>query len=95
MACHVLCASVNFDTGNDSLIGNGFNKGSAIFLMLADRLVIKDRATNGLPQTGRGDNQLPVGAPRLFGLGNPQLGKSFVAGWITLIHCQQAFIASD
>src|ERR1019366_4272839 len=63
MTCQVLCAEVNFDARNDSRIGSGFNKGGAIFLLLADRLVIEDRATNGLAQTGRGHYQLPVGAP--------------------------------
>ena len=95
MTRHVLCAGVNFDAGNDSRIGDDFNKENAIFLPLADRLVVEDRATNGLTETGRGHNQLPPCAPGLLGLGNPQSGKSFVAGWITLIHCQQAFVAGD
>jgi len=30
-----------------------------------------------------------------LGLANPQPGKSFVAGWITFIHRQQAFVAGD
>ena len=95
MTRQVLCTGVDFDAGNDSRIGDGLSKGSAIILLLADRLVVEDRATNGLPETGRGHNQLPVGAPRLLGLGNPQLGESFVTGWITFVHRQQALIVCD
>ena len=95
MTCHVLCAGVHFDAGNDSRIGDDFNKGSAIFLLLADRLVVEDRATDALTETGRGHNQLPIGAPGLLGLGNSQLGKSFVAGWIAFIHRQQALVVGD
>ena len=95
MTCHVLCTGVNFDAGNDSRIGDDFNKGSAIFLLLADRLVVEDRATNALTETGRGHNQLPIGTPGLLGLGNPQPGKSFVAGWITFIHRQQPLVVGD
>src|SRR5208283_1530125 len=86
MTGHGLRPGIYFNAGDDPCIGDGFNKGSAIFLPLADRLVVEDRATDALTKTGRGHNQLPVGPPRLLGLGNPQLGKSFVAGWIALIH---------
>jgi hypothetical protein len=95
VTCHLLCTGVNFDAGNDSRIGDNLNEGSAIFPLLADRLVVEDRATNALTETGRGHNQLPIGAPGLLGLGNPQPGKSFVAGWITFIHRQQALVAGD
>ena len=95
MACHGLRTGVNFDAGNDSRIGDGFDKGSAIFLLLADRLVVEDRATNALTEIGRGHNQFPLGAPRLLGLGNSQPGKSFVAGWIAFIHRQQTLVTGD
>ena len=95
MAGQVLGAGVNFDAGNDSRIRDDFDKGSAIFLLLADRLVVEDHAANALTQTGRGHNQLPIGAPGLDGLGNPQLGKSFVAGGIAFIHRQQALVAGN
>ena len=55
----------------------------------------EDRATNALNETGGGHNQLPIDTPRLLGLGNPQPGESFVAGWITFIHRQQALVAGD
>src|ERR1035438_3012852 len=45
----VFRAGVNFDAGNDSHIGDGFDKGSAILLLLADCLVEEDGTTNGLP----------------------------------------------
>src|ERR1700674_395157 len=50
-------------------------------------------STNTLAETGGRHNQLPIGAPGLLSLRNPQLGKSLVAGWITLIHRQQALVA--
>ncbi len=95
MTCHVLGTGVDFDAGKDARIEDGFDKGSAIFLLLADRLVVEDRAANAVTQTGRGHNQLPIGAPGLLGLGNPQPGKSLVTGWIALIHRQQALVAGD
>src|SRR5208283_4595914 len=95
MTCQVLGTDVNFDAGNDSRIDEHFDKGSAIVLLLADRLVVEDRATDAFAEAGRGHNQLPIGAPSLLGLGNPQFGKSFVAGWIAFIHCQQALVTGD
>ena len=95
MTRHVLGTDVDLDAGNDPRIDEDFDKGSAIFLLLADRLVVEDRPTDALTESGRGHNQLAIGAPGLLGLGNPQLGKSFVAGGITFIHRQQALVASD
>src|SRR5208283_2107963 len=95
MTGHVLCASVNFDAWNDSSIGDDFNKEGAVFLLLTDRLVVEDNDDTALTETGCSHNQLPISAPGLLGLGNPQPGKSFVAGWITFIHRQQALVLGD
>ena len=95
MTGHVLSASIQLDARNDPRIGEDFEEGSAIFFLLADRLVVEDRATNALTETGRGHNQFPIGAPERFGLRNPQRGKSFVAGGGTFIHRQQPLVASD
>ena len=95
MACQLLCAHVNFDAGDDSRIGDGFDEERAIFRPLADRLVVENCAANGLAKTGRGHNQFPIGAPGLLGLRDPQLCKTFVTGWIAFIHRQQAFVAGD
>lgn len=46
-------------------------------------------------EAGRRYNQLPVGATGLHGLGNPQPGKPFVAGWGAFIHRQQSLVAGD
>src|SRR5208282_5841058 len=89
VTCHVLCAGINFYAGYYPCLDDGLNEGSAIFLLLADGLVIEDCATNALTETGGSHNQLAIGAPGLLGLRNPQLCKSFIAGRITLIHCQQ------
>ena len=95
MTGHLLGTGVNFDAGNDPRIGDDFHKGSAIFLLLADRLVVEDRATDAFTEVGRGHDQLSIGAPGLHGLGNSHLGKSFVAGRITFIHRQQALVVGD
>ena len=86
---------INFDAGNDSRVGDDFKKGSAVLLLLADRLVVEDHAADALAETRRGHDQLPIGAPGFLGLGNPQFGKSFVAGWIAFIHRQQALVVGD
>ena len=79
MTRHLLCTGVNFDAGNDSRIGDDFNEGRAIFLLLADCLVVEDHATDALAETRCGNYQLPISAPGLHRLGNPQPGESFVA----------------
>ena len=56
---------------------------------------VEDGATDGRTEIGRGHDQLPIGAPGFLGLGNPQLGKSLVAGGIAFIHCQQTLVAGD
>ena len=71
MTCQILRTGVDFDAGNDPGIGEDLNKRSAVVLLLADRLVVEDRATDALAQAGRGHDQLPVGAPSLHGFGNP------------------------
>src|SRR5208337_3129760 len=94
VTCHVLCAGINFYAGYYPRLDDDLNEGSAIFLLLADGLVIEDCATTALTETGGRHNQLAIGAPGLLGLRNPQLCKSFIAGRITLIHCQQALVTS-
>ena len=95
MACHFLCTGINFDAGSDSRIDDGLNEWSAILLLLADRLIVEDRATDALAETGRGHNHLPVSAPGLRGLGNPKCGKSSVAGGIAFVYRQQPLVAGD
>jgi len=95
MSGHVLCAGIHFDAGNDSRIGDRLNKGRAIFLLLPDRLVVENRATDALTETGSGDNQFPISATCLHSLGNSPFRKSFLAGWIAFIHRQQALVVGD
>ena len=95
MACQVLGTGVHLDAGNDSRIDDGFDKRSAVLLLLTDRFVVEDHAADALAEIGRGHNHLPIGTAGLLGLGNPNLGKSFVAGWIAFIHRQQALAAGD
>ena len=95
MAGQVLRARIDLDAGNDTRVGEGFDEGRAILRLLADRFVVKDRAADGLAQTGRSHDQFSIGAARLLGLGNPKLGKPFVAGGNAFIHGQQAFVVGD
>ena len=95
MTRHVLRPGIDLDAGNDPGIGDGLDKRGAVLLLLADRLVVEDRATNGLTEAGRSHNQLPIGTPGLHGPGNPQLRESLVAGWSTFIHRQQALVIGD
>jgi len=69
--------------------------GNALLSDFGIALAVKEAGGDRLTETGRGHNQLPIGAPGLLGLGNPQPGKSFVAGWNTFIHRQQALVAGD
>ena len=95
MSGQVLGSGIHFDAGNDSRIGEDFDKGRAVFLLLADGLVEENRAADALAETGRGHNQLPIGAPGIHGLWNAQLCESLVAGGIAFIHRQQPFGAGD
>ena len=95
MGRHVFGSGVNFDAGNDSRIGKDFDKGSSALRLLADGLVIENRAADAFAEAGRGHNQFPIGAPCFYGLRNPQPGKSFGAGGIAFIHCKQALIVGD
>ena len=72
-----------------------FGERRAVFLLLADGFVVKNRAADALAETGRGHNQFPIRAPGLRGLRNAQLGESFVAGGIAFIHRQQTFVVGD
>ena len=95
MTRHVLCPGIDFDARNDSRIGDDFHKGSAILLLLADRLVEEDRATDARAEAGRGRDHLTISAPGFHGQGNPQLGETFVAGRIAFIHRQQSLVVGD
>src|SRR5208337_3851649 len=58
VTCQVPGTDINFDAGNDSRIDEDFDQGSAIFLLLADRLVVEDRPTDAFAEAGRGHDQL-------------------------------------
>jgi hypothetical protein len=68
---------------------------SPISFFLTEGLVAKDRAVDAFAQTGRGDNEFPISAAGLFGLGNSKTGESFVAGVYAFIHRQQTFIPGN
>jgi len=65
----VFAPASTLDARNDSRIGDDFHKGSAIFLLLADCLVVEDHATNATHRGRAWSHQFPPGAPGLFGPG--------------------------
>ena len=95
MSGQVLCSGIYFDAGNDSRIGEDFEKRSAVLFLLADGFVVKNRATDALAETGRGHNQFPIRAPGLHRLRNVELCESFVTGRIAFIHRQQTFVVGN
>ena len=95
MSGQVLGSGIYFDAGNDSRIGEDFEKRSAVLLLLANRFVVKNRATDALAETGRGHNHLPIRAPGLHRLRNVEFCESFVAGRIAFIHRQQTFVVGN
>ena len=95
VARQILRADVDFNAGNDAGVEEDFYKGCSVFLVLTDRLVVEDRAIDAISQTARGQDQFPIGAPRLDGLGNPRPGETPVAGGIALVHREQSLVAGD
>jgi len=93
MAHHVFAPLSTLMPGIIPASRMALTKGVPSFLFLPNCLVVEDYSADAIPQTGRGDNPLPIGAPGFFRLGNPQLGKSRVAGRGAFIHRQQTFIA--
>ena len=92
MTGHGLGAGVNFDAGNNPCIRQDLDKGSAIFFLLADRLVVENCATNALTKSGRGYDHFAIGAPGFHRLRNTQLRKTLVAGGIAFIHSEQSLV---
>ena len=95
MTCHSFRARVNFYARNDSRIGDDFDKRSTVFLRLADCLVVEDHPADALTEIRRSHDHLSIRPAGLNGLGNPQHGKPFVAGWNTFIHRKQTLVICD
>ena len=91
----ILGAQVDLDSRNNPRFHEGRGKRSAIFRLLADRLVVEDGAADAFAQSGSGHNHLPISPPSLYGLRNPQLGKTLITRWVTFIHRQQALVAHE
>ena len=52
VGCHILGPRVDFDAGYDARRDEGLHEGRAIRLLLADRLVVEDRAADKLAEPG-------------------------------------------
>ena len=63
--------------------------------MLTNGFVEKNGSTDALVEPFGGHYHFTIIASRLSSFGNPQFCKSFVAGWITFIHCQQTFVVGN
>jgi hypothetical protein len=72
-----------------------FHEGNATLLPLTEPLVAEDQAADRVAEPRYGNEQLPVGSPGLFGLGDSHLGKSLVARGDAFIDRQQTLAIGD
>jgi len=72
MASQVGCPPVYLDAWNNARIAQGFTEWKAVFCLLADCFIVEDCAIDVLAQRGRGDDEIAIGAPSLFGLRDTQ-----------------------
>ncbi len=95
MSGHVFRASVHFDAGNDARIGEGFDKGRAVFLCW--RMVSSKRIAPLMlsPRPGAVTINSRYARRASSRLRNAELGETFVAGGIAFVHRQQAFVVGD
>ncbi len=91
----LLCAEVNLNAGKDSECAQSLSEGSAIVLLLVNGLIVKNDAADAFVEPRRLDNQLPLLAVGLRGLGNAPCGETLVAGSRALIDCKQAFAVGN
>jgi hypothetical protein len=68
VARQFLCARVDLDAGNNSRIGEDPNKGSAVFSVLANRLVVQDCAADIFAEAGCGYQQFAPRTPGFLSL---------------------------
>ena len=86
----VLGTDVDLDADEDARVCEDFGEWHAIGPALADGLVVQDHATDGSAQPRRGQQQFPVGAPRVHGLLDAGAGETLVARGGAFVHRQQA-----
>jgi len=91
----LLSAHIHFDTRNDPGMPQGLEKRSAVFLILADRLVVEDYAADILAEADRGDDQISISAPRSRRFGDAELCEPLVACGGAFINRQQSSAGTD
>src|ERR1039458_4560525 len=95
MPSQLLRTLVDLDPGDNPRLDLNLDKGSAIAFLLPNCLVEKDRPAYALTQSWSGHNHFAISPPSFLCLGNPQAGKSLVAGWSALVHREQAFVVCE
>src|SRR5208283_5567317 len=95
MTGHVLRADIHFDPRDDSQVDQGHDERSSVLLLLTDRLIIQDGATDRFAEPWRAQDELPISTPALDRLRDPQASESLVARCIALIHREQTLVACD
>ena len=77
---HRFGTEVHLDTGDDPRVHQDGCDCLTAGGVLSDRLVTQDDTADAVAKAGRGDDQLAVGATVVLGLGDPEPGKSLIAG---------------
>src|SRR5665213_4014516 len=95
MPCQLLGAPVDLDPGNNPRLDENLDKGSAIFLMLSNRFVVKNSPADAISEPLGCHDQLSIGPPSFLCLRNSEARESFVAGRSALVHRQQAFVVGQ
>src|SRR5271156_2599149 len=80
LAGHRFGTEVHLDTGDDPRVHQDGCDCLTAGGVLSDRLVTQDDTADAVAKAGRGDDQLAVGATVVLGLGDPEPGKSLIAG---------------
>jgi DNA-binding beta-propeller fold protein YncE len=90
---HGFGAGVDFDSGNDALLFEGFGEGGATSSLLADGFIHEDGAVKAVAQAAGGDDHVAIGAAGFFILRDTGGGKAPVGGGGALVHSEQTFVA--
>jgi hypothetical protein len=90
-----LGAGVDLDAGNDAGLLERLRERHAGERLLADRLVVEDRAADAAAEVRRRHDHVAVGTRASLGLGDAELGEALVAGRRALVHREEAAVAGD
>ncbi|MFZ2172677.1 MAG: hypothetical protein WAW17_01315 [Rhodococcus sp. (in: high G+C Gram-positive bacteria)] len=89
---HRCRAEVDLDARGDPGFAQHAQEWHPVGGVLPDRLVADDDAADAVPEPRGGDDQFPVGAAGLLGLGNPEPGEAPVAGGDRYVDRQRTLV---